>query len=668
MRTMTNNLLKNLTAAFVIVFTVGVSGAWAEEIEFKKNPNNLPLCPSPDLSKQKDLGSEGRTWRWNNCFGRYSMELNEYELGSILEGEWQSGLLNGKGSYAWSGKNKGQIYFGDFKLGKSDGYGVSILADGKKYIGEFKNGNLAGQGVYYFPDGQIWEGIWENNNFIKKSKINLPNINNNQTSKNEISPSFACKKAKSISEKLICSDGELSALDRELSNYHIQAKLLITDKEFFKKEHEAAWIKREKECMDKQCLFAWYASRKSHYNKIISESKVNLANTNANQATDAKNINIERERQQLVEERRKFEEEKRNREQARNNQRINLQVTNTQANAEGDFVINIQTGTDTASLKINGEEQGGKQDGSYSIKRVARAGQTTQFTIIAKDIYGNSDSKTISVTRQITASNTIKYAELNPALVKTQPNKDAVAIIIGIADYKNLPRADYANDDARVFYDYAIRGLGVKAENIKLLVDADAGQGEILKTFKTWLPSRVKSTTDIYVYYSGHGLPSADGQTLYLLPQLADRDLIEDTAVAQSRINAAIQAAKPKSVTIFLDSCYSGAARTGQTLLASARPISLKANTQTFPPDFTVFTASTAEQISSSSPDLKHGIFSYYLMRGMEGEVDTNKDGKITAGEMQAYLTENVAKQASIANRVQQPQLTGDANRVLVGK
>jgi len=219
-----------------------------------------------------------------------------------------------------------------------------------------------------------------------------------------------------------------------------------------------------------------------------------------------------------------------------------------------------------------------------------------------------------------------------------------------------------------VFYDYAIRGLGIRSENIKLLVDADAGQGEILKTFKTWLPARVRATTDVYVYYSGHGLPSADGQTLYLLPQQADRDLIEDTAVAQSRINAAIQATKPKSVTIFLDSCYSGAARSGQSLIASARPISLKANTQTFPADFTVFTASTAEQISSSSNELKHGIFSYYLMRGMEGDADINKDGKITVGEMQAYLTDNVAKQASLANRVQQPQLSGDANRVLVGR
>jgi hypothetical protein len=64
----------------------------------------------------------------------------------------------------------------------------------------------------------------------------------------------------------------------------------------------------------------------------------------------------------------------------------------------------------------------------------------------------------------------------------------------------------------------------------------------------------------------------------------------------------------------------------------------------------------------------RHGIFSYYLMRGMEGDADVNKDGRITAGEMQAYLLEQVSRQAGMQNRVQQPQLIGDANRVLVGR
>ena len=347
--------------------------------------------------------------------------------------------------------------------------------------------------------------------------------------------------------------------------------------------------------------------------------------------------------------------------------KIDLRVLHTQPNYDGEFQIDVSTGVDTASVKIDGEEQGGRSDGRYMIKKIARSGQETSFTIIVKDTNGNSATKTITVSRPLADSKPL-MAALNPAQVKRQPERDAVAIIIGIADYKNLPRADYANDDARVFYDYAIRALGVKPENIKLLVDADADELGIYRAFKTWLPSRVRASTDVYVYYSGHGLPTADGQGLYVLPQRADRDFMDKTAITQAEINAAIQAAKPKSVTIFLDACYSGQARTGETLIASARPVSLKAETAAFPEGFTVITASRGDQISSSSPELKHGIFSYYLMRGMEGDADANRDGRITLGEMQAYLAENVARQAGMMNRRQEPQLIGDGTRVLVGR
>jgi uncharacterized caspase-like protein len=81
-----------------------------------------------------------------------------------------------------------------------------------------------------------------------------------------------------------------------------------------------------------------------------------------------------------------------------------------------------------------------------------------------------------------------------------------------------------------------------------------------------------------------------------------------------------------------------------------------------------VISASAPDQISSSSPELRHGIFSYYLMRGMEGEADQNKDGRITVQEMQAYLSEQVTRQAMSMNRTQQPQVVGDQSRVLVGR
>ncbi len=59
-------------------------------------------------------------------------------------------------------------------------------------------------------------------------------------------------------------------------------------------------------------------------------------------------------------------------------------------------------------------------------------------------------------------------------------------------------------------------------------------------------------------------------------------------------------------------------------------------------------------------------MFSYYLMKGLEGKADSNKDKKITNGELIDYLKTNVSKVAFIQNREQDPMLTGERNKVLI--
>jgi len=335
--------------------------------------------------------------------------------------------------------------------------------------------------------------------------------------------------------------------------------------------------------------------------------------------------------------------------------------------SDGVFNIDISLDAPIASLKINGREEGGRDDGKISIKRVAKIGRDNQYDIEVIDAYGEKYAKKIQVTRK-PADKQQDQVFLNPAAIKKNVKNDAVAIIIGIQNYKRVTKADFANSDAQDFYDYAVRALGVKEENIKLLLDSEAEDIEIYRTFKNWLPLKVKKNkTDVYVFFSGHGLPSEDGKSLFLLPYGVDKDFIDKSAVSQKEIVTALQTSQPKSVTMFIDSCYSGQARTGEALLADARPVSLKAKEAIFPPEFVVLTASAPDQISSSSSDLKHGIFSFYLMKGMEGEADENKDGKITIGELQNYLSETVARQAMGLNRKQQPQLIGDPNRILVG-
>jgi len=98
--------------------------------------------------------------------------------------------------------------------------------------------------------------------------------------------------------------------------------------------------------------------------------------------------------------------------------------------------------------------------------------------------------------------------------------------------------------------------------------DQQADDVEILGTFKNWLPLKSREgQTDVYVFYSGHGLPSDDGASLYLLPHGVDRQFLDRTAIKQWELVSALQAVSPKSVTLFMDACYSGADPYGRNAL-----------------------------------------------------------------------------------------------------
>lgn len=315
-------------------------------------------------------------------------------------------------------------------------------------------------------------------------------------------------------------------------------------------------------------------------------------------------------------------------------------------------------------------------------KRDGIVGWSSQTSIISfrcEDIdttlASNVPDKTINSTEKegdifpVKVLNDERYKLDVKKITPPKTDNDAVAIIIGVQNYKRLGKADFANKDAQNFYEYAYRALGIPKDRIKILTDADADQAAFLKSFRNWLPLYVKKNkTEVFVFYSGHGLPSPDGKSLYFLPYGVDQDLLDETAIDQRKMVAAIQATQPKSVTMFIDSCYSGLSKTGDILLSGSKPVTLKNSDMDYPTGFTVMTASAPDQISSSSTELQHGIFSFYLMKGMEGDADLDDDKKITVGEMQKFLLDNVQLRAMSLNRKQTPQVVGDTDRVLVGR
>jgi hypothetical protein len=277
----------------------------------------------------------------------------------------------------------------------------------------------------------------------------------------------------------------------------------------------------------------------------------------------------------------------------------------------------IEEGSEKIYLDIDGQIVK-LEDKEFDIKRFSPINETIK--LVAIDQWGNkSKEKIINVTVDIQEKSIVKKLEpLDPSKLKNETNNNTVALIFGIENYNQSPKAIYANLDAKYFYEYAKKGFGIDTQNIKLLIDQDANLISSLGILEKWLPSKIKKNqTNLILFFAGHGLASNDGKDLFLLSQDSDPDLLSRTALSRTEIFDIIVKLKPKSVIMFFDTCYSGVSREEETLLASARPIRIVANEQDTPENFTIFTASQLDQISSGLKEAKHGIFSYYLMKGL---------------------------------------------------
>jgi TPR repeat protein len=323
----------------------------------------------------------------------------------------------------------------------------------------------------------------------------------------------------------------------------------------------------------------------------------------------------------------------------------------------------VTDNTGVGEVRVDGQLIQLDDNGNFTASTYVPEGGVS-VSVEAVDLAGLYSSVSVHLDRVVTQATAFSFDRLNPIKRKAASNPDALALIIGVADYKETnATAVYADSDAKVFTDYAVEKLGVPRGRIKTLVNDGADEKDVLLAVKRWL-SRGASAgkTDIYVFFAGHGLASDDGKQMYLLPYDGAPELLEKTAILREELFSDIASANPKSVTVFLDTCYSGTTRSTDMLIAS-RPIALKAPKQSLPDNFTVMTAAAGDQTAKPLEEAKHGMFSYFLMKGMEGDADTNQDNQITAGELHQYVQSNVVQQSSGS---QTPELQGDVDRVLV--
>jgi hypothetical protein len=228
---------------------------------------------------------------------------------------------------------------------------------------------------------------------------------------------------------------------------------------------------------------------------------------------------------------------------------------------------------------------------------------------------------------------------------------DDAAVVIGVEKYRGLPAAEYAAGDARLVKDYLL-ALGFKERNIQLLVDEDATQSAIRKFVGTWLPNRAKAGGRVVVYYSGHGSPDPATGAAYIVPHDGDPNYLADTGYALGDLYAKLGALPSGEVAVLLDACFSGAG--GRSVLAKgARPMVVTQEQAVLAPKLVVLAAARGAQISTSSSEAGHGLFTYHLLKAL-------KDGKKDIVEIYRHIQPLVEDGAKALNVEQTPSLTPD--------
>ncbi|MBI5883810.1 MAG: caspase family protein [Elusimicrobia bacterium] len=236
------------------------------------------------------------------------------------------------------------------------------------------------------------------------------------------------------------------------------------------------------------------------------------------------------------------------------------------------------------------------------------------------------------------------------------PRPDDFAVVVGIEKYQIVPSADYGERDATSFRDYLL-GLGVPEEHIVLLTGSRATRTGLVKYVEEWLPRNASADSRVYFFFSGHGAPDPETGKAYLVPWDGDPQFLESSGYPLSKLYDGLAGLKAREVLVALDSCFSGAG--GRSVLAKGiRPLVAKVRTDApASARLSVLTASSSEEVAGSLEKKGHGLFTYYMLKGLQGEADGDKDGHVTLGELHGYLSKSVGKAARLQNREQSPQL-----------
>ena len=250
--------------------------------------------------------------------------------------------------------------------------------------------------------------------------------------------------------------------------------------------------------------------------------------------------------------------------------------------------------------------------------------------------------------------------------IARRPNQKYWGFIISLENYHRLPSVNYAQKDAFLMKQYFVKVLGIPEANIIYLEDREATKAKIMQHLKTYFPRNTEKDSLLYVYFVGHGVLDERKENPFIIPYDGDIRLLEDTNYRLQNFLEDLENLQIKRSFVFLDTSFNGfAARNNNQILPYAKLALNKDRNPISSSDKVIaMISSSGGQGSNAYPEKGHGLFTYYLLRGLRGEAFKSRSGLKTLGELYTYVKNQVVKVSLERGMEQTPTLTPSLDKV----
>lgn len=203
-------------------------------------------------------------------------------------------------------------------------------------------------------------------------------------------------------------------------------------------------------------------------------------------------------------------------------------------------------------------------------------------------------------------------------LVSFTLHAETYVVCVGIGNYADSKIQNLAKTegDAKAMAEFYKKGT----QNVIAITGKYATKAQIIKSLNSQF-ARAKAEDKIVFYFSGHGYQGG----------FCPYDYVDiGGGLSYIEVLRIMNASKAKTKIIFADACHSGAIRNNSQ------------STQPKADNVLMFLSSRGNEQSAESPFMANGIFTKYLLQGLSGKADANKDRRINARELFNYVSSGV--------------------------